>query len=453
MDEAKPPLRAANAASRLVRLEAAAHRSSKLIQSSPSRSSLARRPSRRATETTHERVLAREVAASSSSHPRFTARARRPRQAVACAARARRRACSTWPAGAVHVHRALRFARSSRAAPVMAPAGAFGLGRLGVALSRRGTKSGTGPRYPVEFAETCGYSPRLSTPKWPAGLGGRSALRPTFPTRSVRQTTLHCLAPPTSWVLHTAGWGASAPGVEPFRGRAVRSGGVHRCFIPFTATMLLRHRGRNRKNPASDPSEPRQAAFLADFIARPGAIPACLLNADGASARRSARYFPEGVKAPSATTEMPHKKHATRLRQSLVRQTARALGSHHRFFNHVATWYLPGGAEKKTWPPPPVVERISAGRACDRAAFPLLPSRFPTSGTRGPRPLPVHRGMVPRPRTRAAWSSNRDEVRHRMQSAIDEMRARRKGIFFGSIFEPGSMAGRTDRAERPHGSA
>jgi 1-acyl-sn-glycerol-3-phosphate acyltransferase len=70
--------------------------------------------------------------------------------------------------------------------------------------------------------------------------------------------------------------------------------------------------------------------------------------------------------------------------------------------------------------------------------FPLLPLPLPTKWhTQFLEPLHVERQYPPEAADDAATvRAISQEVRTRMQAAIDEMRQRRKSLFFGAIFTP-----------------
>jgi len=466
VDEARPPLRAANAASDAwSAFEATALR---VFEADPKITLTILRPAAVPTSDGDDymsRVLRARVAATFVGHdPSIQLLGLEDLgRAVACAARARRPGVfHVAPAGVVPVHKALRFARTLR---VPLPTWLHRLWRwafagLGVAryadavrIRYRSTVSGS------KFEETCGFSPRLSSAQVAAGFGGRALAAadvPDFDPFGQDKQYIAWLHRTIMGFLHNVWWRVELQGIEhvPRQGGAVLAG-VHRGFMPFDGTMFLYDIvARVGRYPRflTHPNLAKEA-FLADFIARQGAIPACRRNADWVLERGDLLgYFPEGVEGAFSYYWDAHKLRQDFGRDEFVKTALRNAVPIIPFVTvgNVEIFPVLAKLDWAWW------KRLS-GWPCLPIAppFPLLPIPFPTKWhTRILEPLPVHEKHGPE-----AANDERlvkqigDEVRERMQSAIDEMRARRKGIFFGSIFEPGSMAGRTDRAERPHGSA
>jgi 1-acyl-sn-glycerol-3-phosphate acyltransferase len=465
VDETKPLLRAANAASDAwSAFEAAA---SQVFAAEPGVALTILRPTAVPTGDGDDyvsRVLRARVAATFVGHdPVIQLLGLEDLgRAVAFAVRARRSGVfHVAPAGVVPLHAALRYARTLR---VPLPAWLQRLWRwafagLGVArfadaerIRYKATVSGS------KFEEACGFSPRLSSAQVAAGFGGRAlaaAEIPDFDPFGQDKQYIAWLHRTILGFLHNVWWRVELRGIEhvPRQGGAVLAG-VHRGFMPFDGTMLLYDlvAGAGRYPRFLTHPNLAKEAFLADFIARQGAIPACRRNADWVLERGDLLgYFPEGVEGAFSYYRDAHK-----LRQDFGRdefvKTALRNGVPIIPFVTVGNVEIFPVLAKLDWA---WWKRLS-GWPCLPIAppFPLLPVPFPTKWhTRILEPLRVHEAHGPE-----AANDERlvkqigDEVRHRMQSAIDEMRARRRGIFFGSIFEPGAIAG-TDRVERPRGSA
>jgi 1-acyl-sn-glycerol-3-phosphate acyltransferase len=238
--------------------------------------------------------------------------------------------------------------------------------------------------------------------------------------------------------LHDLYWRVEARGLEhvPRTGRGVLAG-VHRGFMPFDGVMalhlLVRDAGRYPRfllHPTLT-----KFPFLANFMTKLGGIMACRENADRVLERDGlVGIYPEGIRGAFT----PYRR-AYRLgkfgRDEFVRIALRNRAP-------IIPFVTVGSAEifpilgridwswwkrYSEWPYLPITP-----------TFPLLPVPLPSKWhTRILEPLPVHEAHGPE----AAEDSGvvREislEVRHRMEAAIAGMLARRKRIFWGSVFGP-----------------
>ena len=232
-------------------------------------------------------------------------------------------------------------------------------------------------------------------------------------------------------------WRIETEGIEslPAQGRAVLSG-PHRGFMPFDGTMLLHHAVRARGRYVRFLIHPSlmKFPFLFDFMIKLGGIPACRENADWVLQHDEiVGIFPEGIHGAFT----PYRS-AYRLgkfgRDEFVRTALRNRAP-------IVPFATVGSAEIF-----PILAKIRWRwweRLTDWPYFPITPT-FPLA----PVPLPSkwHMRFLPalpleptytpsdadNPRAVRAIS---DEVRARIQGALDDMLARRRFIFFGSIFE------------------
>jgi 1-acyl-sn-glycerol-3-phosphate acyltransferase/nucleoside-diphosphate-sugar epimerase len=235
-------------------------------------------------------------------------------------------------------------------------------------------------------------------------------------------------------------WRIEAEGLEslPTTGRAVLSG-PHRGFMPFDGTMLLRLAVRQRGRYVRFLIHPSlvKFPFLADFMTKLGGIPACRENADWVLQNEEiVGIFPEGIHGAFT----PYKR-AYRLgkfgRDEFVKAALRNRAP-------IVPFATVGSAEifpilaKLRWP---WWERLT-----DWPYFPVTPT-FPLA----PIPLPSkwHIRFLPAVHLADAYSPASaddpravreisDAVRAQIQGAMDDMLARRRWVFFGSIFDGGT---------------
>ncbi len=237
--------------------------------------------------------------------------------------------------------------------------------------------------------------------------------------------------------LHDAYWRIEARGLEhvPRSGRGVLTG-VHRGFMPYDGAMalhlLVRETGRYPRfllHPTLT-----KFPFLANFMTKLGGVMACRENADWVLERDGlVGIFPEGI--DGAFT--PYRR-AYRLgrfgRDEYVRMALRnrapiipfvTVGSA-EIYPILGRIDWPWFQRLTEWPYLPITP-----------TFPLLPVPLPSKWhTRVLAPLHVEREHGPEdaedPEVVRALST---EVRRRMEAALGEMLARRRSIFFGSVFD------------------
>jgi 1-acyl-sn-glycerol-3-phosphate acyltransferase/nucleoside-diphosphate-sugar epimerase len=237
--------------------------------------------------------------------------------------------------------------------------------------------------------------------------------------------------------LHDAYWRIEHQGIEnvPRQGPAVLTG-VHRGFMPWDGVMavhlLRRETGRIPRfliHPCLI-----KFPFLANYMTKLGGLLACQENAAWVLGQGEILgMFPEGIHGAFTMY-----RDAYRLgrfgRDEYVKMALR-----HRA--PIVPFVTVGSAEIY-----PILARIDSRLVRRVAEWPYLPvtPTFPFPGlplpskwhTRFLEPVPVHEMHPPEaaddPAIVRALSA---EVRGRMEAAIREMLARRKSIFFGSIFK------------------
>jgi 1-acyl-sn-glycerol-3-phosphate acyltransferase/nucleoside-diphosphate-sugar epimerase len=243
--------------------------------------------------------------------------------------------------------------------------------------------------------------------------------------------------------LHDRYWRVEWRGLEhvPREGRAVLAG-VHRGFMPFDGCMLLHLVARELGRYPRFLIHPClvKPPFLANYMTKLGGILACQENADFVLAGDELLgMFPEGIHGAFTLY-----RDAYRLgkfgRDEYVKMALRNRAP-------IVPFVTVGSAEIF-----PILGRVRSRFARRVLEWPFLPlgPNFPFPGlplpskwhTRFLAPLPVHRDHPPEaaddPAVVAAIGR---EVRARMEEAIAGMLARRRSIFFGSVFEPVAAAG------------
>ncbi|MGE0454534.1 MAG: 1-acyl-sn-glycerol-3-phosphate acyltransferase [Vicinamibacteria bacterium] len=348
------------------------------------------------------------------------------------------------PAGVVPVYQALRFARTL---PVPLPAwlhrlarwALAGLGMAPFAEAERIRYSSTVSGRRIEQA--LGFRARLSSAEVAASFaaGRATGELPEFDPYGQDKQYIAWLHRTVLGFLHNIWWRVELAGIEnvPRRGAAVLAG-VHRGFMPFDGTMLqydlVRRVGRHPRF-LIHPNLVKEV-FLADFITKQGGVLACRQNADWVLGRGELLgYFPEGVEGAFGYYWEAYRLRGDFGRDEFVKTALRNRAPIIPFVT-VGTVEMFPVLAKLDWE---WWKRVT-GWPCFPIAppFPLLPIPFPTKWhTRILEPLPVHEQHGPE-----AAADERvvkrigDEVRRRMQAAIDDMRARRKWVLFGSIFGP-----------------
>lgn len=236
--------------------------------------------------------------------------------------------------------------------------------------------------------------------------------------------------------LHDLWWRVEHRGVEHVaeEGAGVLTG-VHRGFMPYDGVMalhlLVRERGRYPRF-LIHPTLVKQP-FLADFMTRLGGVPACQENADWVLSRGGlVGVFPEGIRGAFTPYRRAYKLGKFG-RDEYVRMALRNRVPIYPFVTVGSAEIFPivGRIDWKWW------KRFSEWPYLPVAPpFPLLPVPLPSKWhTRFLEPLHVEREHGPEaaddPRTVKAISR---EVRRRMKEAIDGMLARRRRVFWGTVF-------------------
>jgi len=456
VDETKPPLRGANAAAdRWTALESAAK---KVFDAQPGSVLTILRPAAVPTpdgDDYFSRLLRGRLGATVVGHdPSIQLlSADDLGRAVACVVDAGRPGLfHVVPAGVIPVHKALRLAHTLR---VPLPAWLHRLGRWAL----RGV--GAFPWGDAERLRYCatvsgrkaeqelGFRATLSSAAVAASFGGRpltegNAGLPEFDPFGQDKPYIAWLHRTVMGFLHSVWWRVEIAGIEnvPREGPAVLAG-LHRGFMPFDGTMFLfdvvKHRGRYPRF-LIHPNLVKEV-FLSPFMERQGGIQACRPNADWVLQRGELLgYFPEGVDGAFSYYWEAHRLREDFGRDEFVKTALRnrvpiipfvTVGNVEIF--PVLAKFDWGWWKKVTgWPCFPIAP-----------PFPLLPVPLPTKWhTRILEPLHVERTYGP-----GAASDEQvvakigAEVRARMQATLDDMRARRRHIFFGSIFEREASAG------------
>jgi 1-acyl-sn-glycerol-3-phosphate acyltransferase len=237
--------------------------------------------------------------------------------------------------------------------------------------------------------------------------------------------------------LHDAWWRVEVRGLEhvPREGPAVLTG-VHRGFMPFDGVMALHLLAKETGRYPRFLLHPTlvKFPFLFDFMTRLGGVPACRENADRILAGDGmVGIFPEGIRGAFT----PYRR-AYRLgkfgRDEYVKMALRNRAP-------IVPFVTVGSAEIF-----PILARLDWGwwkRFSEwpylpiAPPFPLLPVPLPSKWhTRFLEPLHVEEEHGPEAAgDPAVVRSISREVRRRMTEAIQAMLARRRSVFYGSVFE------------------
>jgi 1-acyl-sn-glycerol-3-phosphate acyltransferase len=235
-------------------------------------------------------------------------------------------------------------------------------------------------------------------------------------------------------------WRIETDGVAcvPAAGRAVLAG-PHRGFMPFDGVMLLHLIAQSRRRYVRFLIHPSlvKFPFLFNFMTKLGGIPACRENADWVLQQDEiAGIFPEGIHGAFT----PYRD-AYRLgkfgRDEFVRIALRnrapivpfaTVGSA-EIFPILGKIRWPWWERWTDWPYFPIT-----------ATFPVAPVPLPSKWhVRFLSAMHVEHDYPPEAATNARVVREISRaVRARIQSAIDDMVARRRWIFFGSIFKRGT---------------
>ncbi len=238
--------------------------------------------------------------------------------------------------------------------------------------------------------------------------------------------------------LHDWYWRVEIEGGEhiPRAGAAVLTG-MHRGFMPFDGTMALYGVARESERLPRFLIHPSLAKmpFLSNFIRRQGGLMACKDNADRMlQTGEILGVFPEGIGGAFCRYREAYRMQRDWGRDEFVKAALRngvpivpfvTVGSVEIFPVLVKIdwdWWKRFTA----WPCFPIAP-----------PFPLAPVPLPTKWhTRFLEPMPIHEQHPPEAGDDPATvRSIGDEVRERMQQAVDEMLARRRHLFFGQLVE------------------
>lgn len=351
------------------------------------------------------------------------------------------------PAGAMPLRAALRLAGARRLPLGVLPAG----GRLDY-LRHSSTVSGG------KIERELGFTPRATTAEAVAAElsprhGGAAAASdaerpPAFDPYGQDKGYIAAYGRTLFRFLHDFYWRIEYEGLEhvPGQGRAVLTG-IHRGFMPWDGVMALhliaRELGRHPRfliHPCLV-----KMPFLANYMTKLGGILACQENADWVLGQDELLgMFPEGIHGAFTMY-----RDAYRLgkfgRDEYVKMALRQSAP-------IVPFVTVGSAEIY-----PILGRVDSKLVRRVAEWPFLPlaPNFPLPGlplpskwhTRFLEPLSVGDLHPPAaaedPEVVRAISR---EVRSRMEAAIQDMLARRKSVFFGSIFT-GAAAAKVPQGE------
>jgi 1-acyl-sn-glycerol-3-phosphate acyltransferase len=231
-------------------------------------------------------------------------------------------------------------------------------------------------------------------------------------------------------------WRIEDRGMEniPAEGRALLVG-MHRGFMPFDGVMALHTIVRKTGRYPRFLTHPGllKFPFLANFMTKLGGVLACQESADRVlESNELLGIFPEGIQGAFTLYRDAYKL------QGFGRDAFVKLALRHQA--PIVPFVTVGSAEIF-----PIFGKIKSRRWTRYADWPFIPitPTFPLA----PVPLPSkwHTQFLP-PISTAQYGSEAAEdraivraisreVRMRMQQAVDDMLARRKSVFFGSIFE------------------
>jgi 1-acyl-sn-glycerol-3-phosphate acyltransferase/nucleoside-diphosphate-sugar epimerase len=231
-------------------------------------------------------------------------------------------------------------------------------------------------------------------------------------------------------------WRIEDRGMEhiPAHGRALLVG-MHRGFMPFDGVMALHTIARKTGRFPRFLTHPGllRFPFLANFMTKLGGVVACQESADRVlKSNELLGIFPEGIHGAFTLYRDAYKL------QGFGRDAFVKLALRHQA--PIVPFVTVGSAEIF-----PIFGKIKSRRWTRYAGWPFIPitPTFPLA----PVPLPSkwHTQFLPAISTaqygpeaaedRAVVRAISREVRTRMQQAVDDMLARRKSVFFGSIFK------------------
>jgi nucleoside-diphosphate-sugar epimerase/1-acyl-sn-glycerol-3-phosphate acyltransferase len=338
------------------------------------------------------------------------------------------------PRGAVSVRGALRLAGVRRV-----PLGWIDRSGWSDYLRHNATVSGR------RIATELGFVPRKSSVEaLLAATGREAAATPAFDDFGLDLGYIAAYERTLFRFLHDRYWRIEYQGLEnvPRQGRAVLTG-MHRGFMPWDGVMALvgvrRATGRTPRF-LIHPCLVKQP-FLANYMTKLGGIVACQDNADWVLGQEDLLgMFPEGIHGAFTPYRVAYKLGKFG-RDEYVKMALRNRAP-------IVPFVTVGSAEIY-----PIWGRLDwkwVKRATEWLYLPLCPN-FPLPGlplpskwhTRFLEPIHVERQYGPEAADDPAVVREiSHEVRSRMQEAIDEMLARRKSIFRGSIFSGEAGEGR-----------
>lgn len=345
------------------------------------------------------------------------------------------------PAGVVPLHDAIRLAGGTRLPlPMWLLQGMRLLGRVGGGrptedLERlRYTATISGDRVEREL----GFIPQHSSAEVARAQrrDGRGPSPPAFDDFGQSPSYIKLLHTTLMRFLHDIYWRVDLAGVEhiPRSGPAVLTG-VHRGFMPFDGSMALYGVARETGRLVRFLIHPSlvKMPFLADFIRRQGGVIACRDNADRVLRDDNLLgVFPEGIEGAFCSYRDAYRLRRDFGRDEFVKTALRNRAPIVPFVTVGSVEIFPVLA-KIDWP---WWQRIS-GWPCFPIAppFPLAPIPLPSKWhTRFLEPINVHEMHPPEAANdRGIVEEIGNDVRRRMQQAIDGMLARRRHVFFGSL--------------------
>lgn len=290
-----------------------------------------------------------------------------------------------------------------------------------------------------------GFSPRLSSAEALASLGrsdacgtssGPEVPEPTFDPFGMDRGYIDSPGRTLRRFAHDRYWRVEFEGLEnvPREGPAVLVG-VHRGFMPFDGVMTVHALARYRKRYLRFLIHPTlvKFPFLADFITRLGGIVACRENGDWVLERDGLLgVYPEGIRGAFSYYRDAYRLQSFR-RYDFVSMALRngapiipfvTLGTAETF-PILAKVRWSWWRRYSEWPCLPITP-----------TFPLVPLPLPSKWhTRFLEPLHVHRRHPPEvAEDRATVQAIGNEVRTLIADSLEEMRRRRKRVFWGSVF-------------------
>ncbi|HBL30319.1 MAG TPA: hypothetical protein DD490_26085 [Acidobacteria bacterium] len=273
-------------------------------------------------------------------------------------------------------------------------------------------------------------------------FGGGAGALPAFDPHGMDEGYIDAYGRTLFRFLHDRYWRIEWQGLEnvPREGRAVLTG-IHRGFMPWDGVMAMHLLRRETGRVVRFLIHPCliKHPFLANYMIKLGGVVACQENADWVlQGDGLLGMFPEGING-AFTLYRDAYKLGRFGRDEYVKMALRNRAP-------LLPFVTVGSAEIY-----PILYRIESKLVKRVFEWPYLPiaPTFPFPGlplpskwhTRFLEPIPIHEEHPPEaaddPRTVRRISA---EVRARMEAAIQEMRARRKSVFFGSVFEGAEVA-------------